>query len=403
MTGVPREEEQPRVVIRDKRRIDPTSGAVRAPAGEQPAGAPSGAQAREEQMSEQETPVAEQPPAADGGDLQKQLAERTEDLQRVTAEYANYRRRVDRDRSLVVDQAAERFAVQLFPIVDDIERARDHDELTGGFKLVADRILGLLEGLGVTAFGARRRPVRPGAARGGHPRHLGRRQRPDRDDRAPAGLPPRRPGAADGDGRGERPGDPGAGRDPRATPNPARRRPTETERGRRVSTRDFIEKDYYGALGVPQNADAAEIKKAYRKLARDLHPDKNPGNSEAETRFKEVSEAYDVLSDPKRRGEYDEARRLFGAGGAGARAGFPGGFPGAGGQTFDFGDLFGGAGGTTAGAPGGAGGLGDLLGGLFGGGGGHAPAPGAGPRPGRRAVRTSRPRRRSPSRRPSSA
>ena len=161
MTGVPREEEQPRVVIRDKRRIDPTSGAVRAPAGEQPAGAPSGAQAREEQMSEQETPVAEQAPPADGGDLQKQLAERTEDLQRVTAEYANYRRRVDRDRSLVVDQAAERFATQLFPIVDDIERARDHDELTGGFKLVADRILGLVEGLGVTAFGAPGDPFDP--------------------------------------------------------------------------------------------------------------------------------------------------------------------------------------------------------------------------------------------------
>ena len=161
MTEVPREEEQPRVVIRDKRRIDPTSGAVRAPAGEQPAGAPSGAQAREEQMSEQETPVAEQAPPADGGDLQKQLAERTEDLQRVTAEYANYRRRVDRDRSLVVDQAAERFATQLFPIVDDIERARDHDELTGGFKLVADRILGVVEGLGVTAFGAPGDPFDP--------------------------------------------------------------------------------------------------------------------------------------------------------------------------------------------------------------------------------------------------
>ena len=104
-------------------------------------------------MSEQETTVAEQPVAAPAGDLEKQLAERTEDLQRVTAEYANYRRRVDRDRSLVVDQAAERFAVQLFPIVDDIQRARDHDELTGGFKLVADRILGLLDGLGVEAFG----------------------------------------------------------------------------------------------------------------------------------------------------------------------------------------------------------------------------------------------------------
>src|SRR3954465_12028947 len=81
-----------------------------------------------------------------------------------------------------------------------------------------------------------------------------------------------------------------------------------------MSTRDFIEKDYYAALGVPKDADAAAIKKAYRKLARDLHPDKNPGNNEAEARFKDVSEAYDVLSDVKRRAEYDEARRLFGAG-----------------------------------------------------------------------------------------
>ncbi|MGY1693026.1 molecular chaperone DnaJ [Geodermatophilus sp. SYSU D01105] len=137
-----------------------------------------------------------------------------------------------------------------------------------------------------------------------------------------------------------------------------------------MSTRDFIEKDYYAALGVSQDADAAAIKKAYRQLARDLHPDKNPGNTEAEARFKDVSEAYDVLSDPKRRAEYDEARRLFGAGGAGARAGFPGGFPGGsgGGQPFDLGDLLGNAGGARAG------GLGDLFGGLFGGGGGAGSA-----------------------------
>ena len=155
-------QEEPRVVIRDKRRIDPTSGEVRAPAGEQPAGAPPGA--RGDQMSEQETPAATQAAAQTGdGDLTRQLAERTEDLQRVTAEYANYRRRVDRDRSLVVDQAAERFAAQLFPIVDDIERARDHDELTGGFKLVADRILGLLDGLGVEPFGVAGDPFDPSA------------------------------------------------------------------------------------------------------------------------------------------------------------------------------------------------------------------------------------------------
>src|SRR3954454_12608299 len=138
-----------------------------------------------------------------------------------------------------------------------------------------------------------------------------------------------------------------------------------------MSTKDFIEKDYYAALGVPKDADAAAIKKAYRKLARDLHPDKNPNNAEAEERFKEVSEAYDVLSDEKRRAEYDEARRLFGAGGR--TGGFPGGFGGGGGgfpggggtSTFDLGDLLG-----QAGAGGRTGGLGDLFGGLFGGGGG---------------------------------
>jgi molecular chaperone GrpE len=126
------------------------------PAGDQPTGT---GPAQGEQMSEQynETDgrtAGEAPadaPAVD--DAARQLAERTEDLQRVTAEYANYRRRVERDRVLVVDQAAERFAAQLFPIVDDIERARDHGDLTGAFKVVADRVLGLLEGLGVTSFG----------------------------------------------------------------------------------------------------------------------------------------------------------------------------------------------------------------------------------------------------------
>ena len=103
-------------------------------------------------MSEQQTQAPAQATAADG-DVARQLAERTEDLQRVTAEYANYRRRVDRDRSLAADQAAERFAVQLFPIIDDIERARDHGDLTGAFKGVADRVVGLLDSLGLVAYG----------------------------------------------------------------------------------------------------------------------------------------------------------------------------------------------------------------------------------------------------------
>ncbi|MEV7276959.1 molecular chaperone DnaJ [Streptomyces sp. NPDC093111] len=128
-----------------------------------------------------------------------------------------------------------------------------------------------------------------------------------------------------------------------------------------MSTKDFVEKDYYKVLGVPKDATDAEIKKAYRKLARENHPDANKGDTGAEERFKEISEANDILGDPKKRKEYDDARALFGNGGF--RAG-PG---GAGGSfNFDLGDLFGGAQGPGgAGGFGGGGGLGDVFGGLF--------------------------------------
>jgi molecular chaperone DnaJ len=136
-----------------------------------------------------------------------------------------------------------------------------------------------------------------------------------------------------------------------------------------MSTKDDLEKDYYAALGVSSTATADEIKKAYRKLARTYHPDANKGDAAAEDRFKDISAAYDVLSDDKRRKDYDELRRL---GSSGFR--FPGGGR-QGGSTFDVNDIFRGAGG------GGSGDLGDLLGGLFGRGGG------------RRTQQTSAPRR----------
>ncbi|WP_327088153.1 molecular chaperone DnaJ [Nonomuraea sp. NBC_01738] len=142
-----------------------------------------------------------------------------------------------------------------------------------------------------------------------------------------------------------------------------------------MSTKDYLEKDYYAVLGVPKTATADEIKKAYRKLARQYHPDTNQGDVAKEAKFKEISEANDILSDVKRRKEYDEARTLFGSGVGGQR-------PGGGGFPFDFGDLFGGTAGQQQGGGHGAGErLGDLFGGLFNRGGGSAGRTTSGTRP----------------------
>jgi molecular chaperone DnaJ len=119
---------------------------------------------------------------------------------------------------------------------------------------------------------------------------------------------------------------------------------------------DWAQKDFYAVLGVKKDATAAEIKKAYRKLARANHPDSNPGDDKKHEKFKAVAEAYDVVGDAEKRKKYDEMRELYGSGG------FRGGFGGGGGG-FNLDDLLRDRGG--AGGPGG--GIGDMFGDLFGG------------------------------------
>ncbi len=171
-------EEQPRVVVRDRRRIDPETGEVRkvqeevaADTGTQgggrhaaaePADAPNGQPA---DVADAGAPADEAPSGAhtaaegagggaDGADeLRKQLNERTADLQRLTAEYANYRKRVERDRQLVIETAKGQIAGELLGVLDDVERANAHGDLTGAFKAVADKLVSALQRAGLEPFG----------------------------------------------------------------------------------------------------------------------------------------------------------------------------------------------------------------------------------------------------------
>ena len=129
-----------------------------------------------------------------------------------------------------------------------------------------------------------------------------------------------------------------------------------------MSTKDYVEKDYYAALGVAKDADAPAIKKAYRKLARELHPDKNPGDAQRRGAVQGGLRGLRRALRPAKRKEYDEARSLFGSGGGGSARRLPpgGGYAGGGVRRFDMSDLFG--------ARSAGGGLGDLFSDLFGGG-----------------------------------
>jgi molecular chaperone GrpE len=179
-----RESETDRVVVRDRRRIDPVTGEVRAPeAGSAASGAgtatsgaapgsatgaaPSGSAARAGGSGAPTSGGVGEPGAAPDpaevklAELAAQLDERTADLQRVSAEYANYRRRVDRDREAITVAARAQVAVELLPVLDDLARAEAHGDLTGPFKAVADKLVGALTKLGLTPFGAEGDPFDP--------------------------------------------------------------------------------------------------------------------------------------------------------------------------------------------------------------------------------------------------
>ena len=125
------------------------TGQVRVPpAGEQPAGG--GTHSDDGGLAEAGGPVG----TTELDALQAQLDERTGDLQRISAEYSNYRRRVERDRQLVIDTAKAQVVTQLLTVLDDIERAQEHGDLSGAFKAVADKVVAALHAQGLQPFGA---------------------------------------------------------------------------------------------------------------------------------------------------------------------------------------------------------------------------------------------------------
>jgi len=155
-------EEKP--VVRDRRRIDPVTGAVREP---QPAAAPPAGSADPADLgvrrptADDAAPSPSTGPAGRVAELESALAERTGDVQRLQAEYVNYKRRVDRDRAAVRETALASVIGALLPVLDDIARAREHGELDGGFKAVADSLERTLEGLGLEQFGQPGDPFDP--------------------------------------------------------------------------------------------------------------------------------------------------------------------------------------------------------------------------------------------------
>ena len=252
--------------------------------------------------------------------LRNENEELIDTLQRLQADFDNYRKRAARDQESLVARAGERVVKELLPILDDLERALEaaerHEEakLEEGVQLVHRQLEQLLAKEGLA-------PVETEGKFDPHVHEALLTQPSDADEGSVIEVLQK--GYL------------------LATAFCARR--GWWSRGRRKARVATRPKDLYDALGVSRGASQDELKKAYRKLVREHHPDQNPGDKDAEERFKEIQGAYDVLSDPEKRKQYDAF---------GSADGRPGGFPGggaggAGGFNFDFGDisdLFGGFG-----------------------------------------------------------
>ena len=205
--------------------------------------------------------------------------------QRTQADFENYRKRVARESASAQERGVASLAKELLPALDNLDRAleaaAEDDPLLDGVRLVRSELSAALARAGIESFSPLGETFDPAVHEAdGHDRAARRRRRR-------AGPWSRSTSPATGWARAS------SGR--RASSSPRSRR------GYPMATRP----DYYKTLGVDKKATPEEIKKAYRKLARKYHPDRNPDDKEAEARFKEISQAHDVLGDPEKRKQYD--------------------------------------------------------------------------------------------------